>query len=46
MTAQTLSNLSGSGPVRWFLFSALISATSPPESSKSKMSKFSLTRDG
>jgi NAD(P)-dependent dehydrogenase (short-subunit alcohol dehydrogenase family) len=34
------------GPVRWFLFSALISATSPPDSSKSKMAKFSLTRDG
>jgi NAD(P)-dependent dehydrogenase (short-subunit alcohol dehydrogenase family) len=30
--AQTMSNLSGSGPVRWFLFSALISATSPSDS--------------
>ncbi len=43
---QEPSNLSGSGPVRSSRFSALIASTSSPESSKSKMSMFSLMRAG
>ena len=39
-------NLSGSGPVRWFLFSSVISLTSAPDSSKSKMSMFSRSGPG
>jgi len=41
-----MSNVSGSGPVRWFRFSALIASTSPADSPKSKASMFSLIRSG
>jgi hypothetical protein len=40
------SNLSGSGPVRSFLFSTVMSSTSVADSSKSKMSMFSRIRSG
>jgi hypothetical protein len=40
------SNLSGSGPVRSSLFSTVMSSTSAADSSKSKMSMFSLIRSG
>ena len=39
------ANVSGSGPVRSSLFSALIASTSSPDNSKPKMSKFSRIRD-
>jgi hypothetical protein len=40
------SNLSGSGPVRSFLFRTVMSSTSVADSSKSKMSMFSRIRSG
>src|ERR1700733_291149 len=45
-TGYRPGNLSGSGPVRSFLFSSVMSSTSVAGSSKSKMSMFSLILSG